>query len=194
MRWIFVVGAFLLPIGSAAAATYEIGPGRAYENIGDVPLEALQAGDLVLIHWRAAPYAEKLALGGAGTEEAPIVIHGVAGPGGELPVIDGRDATTRPQLDFWNEGRSVVKIGGSSAPADAPSYLVLEGLEIRSGRPPYTFTDAAGDVVPYADNAAAVMVENGDHITIRDCVLRDSTHPAAAAAPQHPAELRFRSS
>jgi hypothetical protein len=31
--------------GRAEATTYEVGPGKTYANIGDVPLESLTAGD-----------------------------------------------------------------------------------------------------------------------------------------------------
>jgi len=44
---------------TAAALTYEVGPGKPYANVGDVPLEALSAGDTVLIYYRATPYKEK---------------------------------------------------------------------------------------------------------------------------------------
>ena len=43
---------------------------------------------------------------------SPITFTGVPGAGGELPVIDGQDATTRLALDYWGENRSVVKVGG----------------------------------------------------------------------------------
>ncbi len=33
-----------------AATIYEVGPGKAYANIGDVPWESLEAGDTVLDH------------------------------------------------------------------------------------------------------------------------------------------------
>jgi len=52
--------------------------------------------------------------------------------------------------------------------------VTIENLEIRSARPPYTFTDDGGNVQTYSDNAAAIHVEAGAHITIRNCILRDS--------------------
>ena len=43
-------------------------------------------------------------------------------------------------------GEVVIKIGGASIPSDVmPRYIVVEGLEIRSARPPYTFTDDSGN-------------------------------------------------
>ncbi len=140
-----------------------------------MPWESLEPGDRVLIHWRETPYAEKWVICRQGTAEQPIIVSGVPGPGGELPVIDGRDAVTRTALSFWNEVRGVIKIGGASVPSDTlPPHIVIENLDIRSGRPPYSFTNDSGAVEHYASNAAAIYVEKAEHLIIRNCVLRDS--------------------
>ena len=168
--------AILVAPAVAAADTYEVGPGLALTEVGEVPIESLGAGDVVEIHWREAPYAAKFVVGNGGTEAEPLVLRGVPGPEGQLPVIDGEGATTRGALDYWNEVRSVIKVGGSNAPADAPAYVVIEGLDIRGGHPDHGFTDAAGAAQTYAGNAAAIHVENGSHITIRGCVLQGSAN------------------
>ena len=77
---------------------YPVGPGQTYENIGDVPWESIVAGDSVLIHFRESPYHEKWVICRAGTENAPIVVKGIPNGQGELPVIDGRNATTRAAM------------------------------------------------------------------------------------------------
>src|SRR5262249_35544192 len=56
----------------AHATTYEVGPGKPLANIGDVPWEALNAGDTVLIYARPTPYREKWVISRAGTAAAPI--------------------------------------------------------------------------------------------------------------------------
>jgi len=174
VAWALVVAAGAA--GPALATDYQVGEGPGMlAAIGDVPWESLSPGDRVLIHWRAEPYREKWVLCRRGTEQAPIVVSGVPGPGGELPVIDGRDAVTRLELDYWNEARGVLKIGGASVPPDTlPGFIVVEKLDIRSGRPPFTFTNDSGDIETYANNAAAIYVEKAEHLVIRSCVLRDS--------------------
>jgi len=171
------IAAFLcLAAATAAATDYEVGEGAGMlASIGDVPWENLQPGDQVLIHWRPAAYKEKWVLCRQGTMSQPIVVSGVLGPAGQLPVIDGRDATTRLALDYWNESRGVLKIGGANNPPDTlPAHIVIENLDIRSGRPPYGFTNADGDPEAYSDNAAAIYVEKAAHLVIRNCVLSDS--------------------
>lgn len=162
---------------TALAATYEVGPGKPLANIGDVPWESLQPGDTVLIHHRATPYKEKWVLCRQGTAAAPITVRGVAGPGGALPIIDGNGATTRRALNFWSETRAVIKIGGASIPADTtPRYLTIENLDIRSARPPYTFTADDGTTQTYSSSASSIYVEKGENIIVRNCIMRDSAN------------------
>src|SRR5690606_15949109 len=97
---------------AARAADFHVGEGRPYSTIGAVPLHQLSPGDTVFIHWRAAPFREKLVIGREGTAAAPITIRGVPTAAGQLPVIDGQNAVTPAPLNYWNEPRSVIKIGG----------------------------------------------------------------------------------
>ncbi|MBZ4418368.1 MYXO-CTERM sorting domain-containing protein [Myxococcus sp. RHSTA-1-4] len=162
----------LLPSLAAQAAEYRVGPGQPYASIGAVPWESLAPGDTVLIHARSTPYAEKWVLGRRGTAAAPITVRGVKDAAGNLPVIVGENATTRSQLNYWNEERGILKIGGSNTPADTvPAYLVVENLHLRRARGAFTGRNGASS---YAANAAAIFVEKGEHITLRGNVLEDS--------------------
>src|SRR5688572_25627223 len=146
----------------ALATDYPVGPGQTYASIGAVPWATLQPGDQVFIHWRATPYAEKWVICRQGTPSQPIAVRGVLGPGGERPVITGDGAVTAAGLNYWNEDRGVLKIGGANTPADlTPAWIVVENLEIRSARPGYAYTDDGGNAGAYATNAAAIYIEKG---------------------------------
>ncbi len=148
-----------------------------YPAIGDVPWELLDPGDSVYIHWRSDPYHEKWVIGRSGTELAPIVVSGVKGPNGELPIVSGENATTRSALNYTNESRGLIKIGSSNIPADTlPTYIVLENLDLRSARPPFSFINDHGQQEPYSSNAASVYVEKGQNLTIRNCIIQDPAH------------------
>jgi hypothetical protein len=158
-----------------AATTYRVGPGQPLATPSQVPWESLQPGDVVLVYWRETPYTDKWVICREGTEAAPIVVRGVPGPAGELPVIDGAGASTRLALDYWGENRAVIKIGGASVPGDTmPRHIVIEGLDVRGARPPRTFVDDAGNAQSYSANAAAIWIEKGENITIRGSALHDS--------------------
>jgi hypothetical protein len=175
MKFIAIIAFLILIPLSTFATTYDVGPGQPYTSIGAVPWQSLGAGDIVRIHYRATPYKEKWVICRQGTAANPIVVQGVFGPNGELPIIDGNNATTPAGLNFWNEERGVIKIGGANSPPDTmPQYIVIENLEIRSGRPPYTFTNDNGSNSSYINNAASIYVEKVKHLTIRNCILHDS--------------------
>ena len=159
------------------AAIYEVKPNTSLDTIAEVPWATLQPGDLVLIHWRATSYNEKWVIGRSGTAVAPIVVRGVPGPNGELPVIDGRNAVTPAGLNFWSENRGVIKIGGSNVPdSTVARYITIENLEIRSGHPSYTFTDDSGTQQTYSTSASSIFVELGENITVRNCRIHDSAN------------------
>jgi parallel beta-helix repeat protein len=170
IRWIIAIAFSCQSL--AWATDYHVGPDQAYMKIGDVPWESLSAGDTVLIHARPTPYAEKWVINRVGTEASPITVRGVPDAGGALPIIHGEGATTRSQLNYWNEERGILKIGGSNKPADGtPAYIVAENLHFRRARGAFTGRYGAST---YADNAAAIYVEKGSHITVRNCVLEDN--------------------
>ena len=151
--------------------TYKVGDGQTYLSIGAVPWESLVAGDSVKIYWRNIPYKEKFVVNCVGQQDKWITITGIPNALGKLPVIDGMDATTRSELNFWGEERGVIKIGGSNIPADGiPGYIRLENLEIKNGRSGYSFTGRNG-ITQYSDNAAAIYLEKGENILIKNCIL-----------------------
>jgi hypothetical protein len=160
----------------ARGTVYEVGPGRTYASIGAVPWERLGAGDRVRIHARTAPYREKILLSNAGTAAAPISVCGVGDAQGRRPVIDGKQATTRPGMRSLfqatqRRGVITVTLDQSDSWGQKPQYVIIEGLEVRGANTGSTFTDDAGNTAPYPDNAAGIYVERGEHITIRNCLI-----------------------
>ncbi len=173
---LFFAGIFLAWPLLSPAVVYEVGTGKALATIGAVPWETLRPGDSVRIHWRAKPYHEKWVICTRGTKEQPITISGVPGPEGQLPVIDGQDATTSAALNYWGQERGVVKIGGSNRTTNIiPGHLVMENLAIRGGRKPHTFSGRTG-VTAYSKDAASVNVEIVEHLVLRNLLLHESSN------------------
>ena len=154
---------------------YDVGPGKTYTEPGDVPWESLAPSTLVRIYYRDTPYRAKWVVNVTATADRPVVVLGMA-DNGRRPVISGENAVTRLALDYWNEVRSVIKIGGSSIPStdNGPAHIFIQGLDIRSARPGYTFFDDGGGSAEYVSNAAAIHIEEGEAITIHDCLIHDS--------------------
>ena len=112
--------------------TYGVGPGQPYPDIASVPLTTLQPGDWICIHPSSTPYKEKFVINLSGTAAAPIVVSGVIDETtGERPIIDGDGATTPLALNYWNEVRNLVKIGGASVPNESvPSHIIVQNLHL----------------------------------------------------------------
>jgi hypothetical protein len=164
-----------------SGSDYPVGPGKKYASLGEVPFEKLVAGDTVRIYQRPEPYREKLMISGLGTAKDPIRICGVAGANGELPVIDGKDATTRKQLDFPYDGHQVRGLVIIGHPHDrpyeeTPTHIVFEGIEVRNGSPPNNFTDRAGKKATYSDVVAGIFVERVKNLTIRGCIVTQNNN------------------
>lgn len=165
----------LISFSNCFATDYNVGQGQSLATISEVPWSTLQPGDRVYIHWKDTPYKEKWVINRQGTPENRIEIIGINGPKGQQPIIDGNGAVTVDGVNFWNEKRGVIKIGGSNTPADGlPSYITIENLEIKSGRPAYQFTNDSNETETYANNAASIYIEKGANIIIRNCTLHDS--------------------
>ncbi len=164
---------------------FNVGPGEAYTSVGAVPWNDITAGDTVYIHWRSAAqggdYHEKINISGQGTAAAPIQVIGVAGPNGEKPVINGDNATTGADdttLYLGHQTRGLVTFTRSDINQDfdfyKPEHIIIDGLVVTDANPTHTFTNSAGQVVNYAQNAAAIYIERGSDITIRNTEIKNS--------------------
>ena len=157
-------------------AVYNIGSaGSQYQKLSDIDWGSLQPGDIVRVHWKPEAYDERLLLDIQGTEDQPIVIEGVPGPNGELPVLDADGATTPVQfVDFnvtWrqNLGGSIY-IGPKNSYPDAdeiPQHIIIRGFEITGAGQGNTIYDTDGNPHTYAGQVA-VYIKGGDNITIEN--------------------------
>lgn len=172
-------------VASGSGTDYQVGDGKPYTALEQVPWEILGPGDTVRIFYRATPYFGKFLLAAQGTSVAPVRVCGVRGPSGERPIIDGHGAITRPALlsAYGNsaftrdihQARSVIVVKPlATQPYEAyPRFIQIDGLTIRRGHPNYTFTDAAGVLKTYAAFGACIWVDRGHDILIADNEISD---------------------
>lgn len=169
-RFLLALLAMSIPM---TATVYEVGPGKRFAAIREVPWPALNPGDRVDIYWRATAYKEKWCINRSGTEAAPIVVRGIANSLGALPVIDGEGAVTVTNQFCWNEDRGAIKVGGGNG-EEIPRNIVIEQLEIKNAKGGVTFTTSGGGTAYYIDNSSGIFVERGYGITIRRCLIHDN--------------------
>ena len=165
----------------ASAAIYEVGPEKPFTTIGTVPWTSLAPGDTVLIDWRPQAYHEKILVSCRGTASLPINIVGVPGPAGQLPVIDGQDATTDSQFHFpypptQDRGVIILSLNRQQQWGFKPGYILIQGLDVRDAYTQYSYTDGQGLPRSYSGGAAAIWIERGEHIVVKGCAISGSNN------------------
>lgn len=161
---------------------YQVGPGAAQLATLDlVPWDKLTAGDTVRIFYKDTPYNGKFMVSGNGTAQAPIRICGVKSATGQRPVVDGSNAVAPRGLaygDLLHETRSIILVKQvySQIWTAFPTYIRIDGLEIRGAVPGNSFVDSTGTVRKYESFGACIWLERGQNITIADNVIHDCTN------------------
>lgn len=160
---------------------YDVGPARALKNINDVPWPQLGPGDTVRIHNddttgdNPTTYHQHFAILGTGTAKEPIRVCGVPDAKGNKPIVDGADATTRPDED-WGRGAleqsSLVVVFDSKHRWDitgpANKNILIEGLHIRNGTDSVKFLKTSNSTLtPYNTHTSCVTIMNGRGIMVR---------------------------
>jgi hypothetical protein len=175
------------PCIASTGNDYVVGPlSGQLPSLADVPWESLKAGDTVRIQYQSTPYKGHMFISGNGTSLAPIRICGLKGPNGERPIIDGNGAVARRNqnytsafMDNIQETRALVLLDRQSNQdfaTAAPSYIQIDGLELRGAIPANQFTNSFGNKQNYASFGGCIWIERGNNINILDNVIHDCTN------------------
>ena len=92
------------------------------------------------------------------------------------PSSPGRTPSRHRRCRGGSADRAIISIGYSSVPDQGPaSHIIVENLDITGAHPNNHFLGEKG-LTRYSPTASAIYVESGSHITIRNCILRDSAN------------------
>ena len=165
---------------------YEVGAGKQYATIQSTPAaNTLEPGSIIRI-WntdttgsRPSTYYEYYQLASSGTPTQPIILCGVPDSLGNLPVMDGENATTQSGTDInTHDGVGVLNIWaggyGASDPygywqsgSAGPSYVSVTGLHIAHATPNYAYTPpGGGGNMLYHTFTGCVNVRSGNYIDV----------------------------
>jgi hypothetical protein len=172
-------------VHTGSGTDYQVGPGKTYAEVTDVPWENVTAGDTVRIFWRANAYKSKVLISGKGTTSQPIRVCGVPGPNGERPVFDGDGARARLGMETGNavhEQRGIFMVRNkqsiltNSYYAAPPSNIIIEGFEIKNANPNYSFTSSNGSTMTYGAFGGCIWLEQGHGVTLRNNEIHNCTN------------------
>ena len=164
------------------AATYTVGPGQTYTNLGAVPWTGLQPGDTVNIAYQPGGYHEVILLCNSGAPNAPITLNGLPDPvSGALPAIDGHQAVTATNVPWSDRSlntQGVIVVAPSSMQPYGyiPSWIIIQNLQVLHADPTNTVTQSDGAAAPFNSTAGAIYAEFAQHFTVQGCVLEHSAN------------------
>jgi hypothetical protein len=168
---------------AATGTDYEVGPGKTYTTIQSVPMNTMPAGSTVRI-WNTdttgvspTTYHEYFEIGyhtsPAGTATQPMRVVGCPDSLGNLPTVDGANATGASWVSTAaaaGYGIASVWLGSSAyayyqAGNPQSQYIIIEGLHLRHAGPSYTYTPPAGGAaVAWVNGASCINVRAGANL------------------------------
>ncbi|MEQ6125325.1 FlgD immunoglobulin-like domain containing protein [Pseudotenacibaculum sp. MALMAid0570] len=138
------------------ANVIEVGPGKQYQEIHDIPLTSVVKNTLIKIFRRTDPYRTKVFVDVIGTENERVRFQGIPDANGNLPVISFENATTWGNTtDATLESGSAFVVFGTWS--NKPAWIDIVNLHIKDA--------------PYASVWA-----KGDHISVKGCILENSAN------------------
>ena len=164
---------------------YEVGVGKTYATLQSTPAANTLAPGSIIRVWNTdttgtnpSTFHEDYQLAGSGTATQPIILCGVPDASGNLPVIDGSNATTQAGASTGEAGLGIVTFWaggyGNNTPygyyqsgSAGPSYVSVTGLHIVHATPNYNFTPPGGGAATaYNAFASCLNVRSGSYIDL----------------------------
>ncbi len=164
---------------SKGGKDYHVGPGQAFARLSDVPFEKLGPGDMVRVEYTAAGYHEKVLISTRGADGNPIVLCGIPGPKGELPILDAQNAVSRLTAPYGTyhpieEAGVVTVFNNRRYDTPKPGYIVIAGLDVRGAKKDVPFTDASGKASKFGFDSSAVYFFAVEHVVLQSNHIHDS--------------------
>lgn len=175
--------------------TYDVGPGKAYTELTDVPFMSLVAGDVVNIYYRSTPYRTKFGLRAKGTAAQPVIINGVTDGACNRPVISGDGAVSATDLKTKPISGGIDNLGliliyrtstdpdatFSSNPSDTdpshtytPQYITIQNLKLTGANETTSFKNPSGVTTKYDPFGGAIYAVRVSHLTVENCEITDT--------------------
>lgn len=137
----------------------EVGPGKTYQEIHDVPYGLITPGTLVKIFYRETPYLTKILLNVQASENNKVRFQGIPDNNGVLPVISFTNAT------LWgntpNSGALTIATGSLFIIYDVynvkPAWIDVVNLHLKDA--------------PYAG-----LWAQADNVSVKGCILDNNAN------------------
>lgn len=184
------------PVTTAQNAT---GSGTRYDVTSDaqmdaVPWNALVAGDVVNIFWKASAYLRGWGMRGQGTSTNPIVVNGVTDSTGLRPQFNFTGSTTaagsnsgganrcfNPAFPEYGEALGGIVIGRSDLDTYGvyqPKWMQIKNLDLRGARYSTSFTTISGGTYNRGatEGCAGVYLLLVEDFLLENCIITGNSN------------------
>ena len=163
---------------------YEVGAGKTYPSINSTPAINTWTPGTIMRIWNTdttgsnpSVFHEYYQVSKTGTATQPILICGVPDSHGNLPIIDGSNATGNPGISQYAAGYGILNVeipaaGGpwqqTPSQATTAQYISFTGLHLRNGNPNLSASTpprGGGSAVTYSAAMSCVRLQ-GQYIDI----------------------------
>jgi hypothetical protein len=148
---------------------YDVGPSQPFKTLASVPFPTMQPGSTVRLHnedttqQNPTVYHEYVQISQAATANQPFRMCGVPDAVGNLPIMDGENATGRSDTSTYAAGYGLVTLHTDSTYNAWPNYtgsayIAVEGIEFRNAKTGFSFTNPDGSAAQWQDYSAGIRV------------------------------------
>ncbi|HEV2485798.1 MAG TPA: chitobiase/beta-hexosaminidase C-terminal domain-containing protein [Terracidiphilus sp.] len=159
---------------------YEVGPGKAYATISSTPaLSGFGPGTILRI-WNTdttgsnpTTYHEYYNVQNSGTPTQPIIICGVADSKGNLPIMDGTNATAQSDVNINPDDGIIIlfpagnQYGLWQNGSAGPSYVSITGLHLRNAKSTLMrYSPGSSSATAWSNFSSCINWRSGSYVDI----------------------------
>jgi len=180
--------------------TYDVGAGHPYAMLADayvaIGSNILNPGTTIRLFntdttgTNPTRYHEYLRIDGQGTQAQPIRIVGCADANGNLPIMDGQNATSYSPTDnsvaatiigLYQIGIHHSGVFAVYPTINSPSYIVIEGIAFRNAYPTTSnggavstyYAPGSSSATQWPSTSSCIRPYEGNHVTVRGNDMQD---------------------
>ncbi|MEO6910691.1 MAG: Ig-like domain-containing protein, partial [Edaphobacter sp.] len=160
---------------SMLGTVYEVGPSQTFKTLASVPFSTIAPGSTVRLHnedktgLHPTEYHEYVQISQAATADQPFRLCGIPDTLGNLPIIDGANATGRSDVSADVVGQGLLTLHDANyftywPKFSAAQYIVVEGIQFRNAKTGYSYTTPAGSSGSWQDSSACIRVNQAQNV------------------------------
>ena len=158
-----------------AGTVYEVGPSQSYKTLASVPFSTIAAGSTVRLHnedttgQHPTEYHELVQISQAATADQPFRMCGVPDAAGNLPVIDGANATGHLDQGIDAANTALLMLHTSKGftywPKFASSqYITVEGIQFRNAKVGNSYSVSNGSSQQWKDTSSCIRIDEAQNV------------------------------